>query len=86
MEEQKVVLDTRPGQQRAYLGADVRIVPGPKTFTIEVHKAVSGHLMVPISCFNKQPGRQPPQEHDKKLHLLQTTVGVQGDARGDPQV
>ena len=47
MERQNAVIDTRVQERKAYLGDDVRIVPGPKTRIIQMHQAESGHLMVP---------------------------------------
>ena len=75
MEANNVILDTRVQHRKMYLGSDVRIVPGPKTTTLQLYPAMSSHLMLPISEFHKI------HSHAERLHLIatqtHTTVGTQ---------
>ncbi len=51
MEAQDGIVDTRRTERKMYLGADARIVPGPKTKVLQLYPAESGHLMLPITNY-----------------------------------
>ena len=67
MQALDTVIDCRKGQQKVYMGPDVQIIPGPKTMVVPMHPAESGHLMVPISSFNKA------KQGTGTLHLHETS-------------
>ena len=48
------IMDCRTPEQKLYLGADTKIVPGPGTTTLQLYPAMSGHLMLPISRFDSK--------------------------------
>ena len=77
-ERQNAVVDTRVHERKVYLGDDVQIVPGPRTRIIQMQKAESGHLMVPITHFESQKtsrGSAKQQKyHPPQLHLHQSVV------------
>jgi len=45
------IVDNRIEHRKLYLGSDVVITPGPKTKTLQLYPAESGHLMLPITHF-----------------------------------
>ena len=51
MESQNGVVDTRRSERKMYLGADIQIIPGPKTKVLQLYPAESGHLMLPITHY-----------------------------------
>jgi hypothetical protein len=41
------------------MGADAVVMPGPRTTTLQMYPAISGHLMIPISEFEaKSAGKK----------------------------
>ena len=69
LEHNQGVMDCRTTERKLYLGPDVQVVPGPKTTTLQLYPAMSGHLMLPISCFDaKRKGNNPT------LHLHETST------------
>ena len=52
-----------------FLGSDCKIVPGPNTVVLDLHKAQSGHLMLPITEYNKKITKHA-------LNFLQTDPGL----------
>ena len=65
MEKNLTVLDVRPDQQLMYIGGDMKVTPGPNTTIIQMHKATSGHLMIPITKYDAQSSNQSLQFHQQ---------------------
>ena len=71
MEKLHAVVDTRIGERKLYLGPDISITPGPKTKVLQMYPAESGHLMLPITCYDEKTGtrsktvflQQQPSSH-----------------------
>ena len=79
MEQNQTTIDTRVGQQKMYLCSDVKIVPGPNAVVLDLHKAQSGHLMLPITEYNRKVTKHA-------LNFLQTDLGQgAGQAAGQPE-
>ena len=69
------VLDNR----KCFLGSDIKIVPGPNTVVLDLHKAQSGHLMLPITEYSRKITKHA-------LNFLQTDLGQgAGQAAGQPE-
>ncbi len=60
MEAQDGVIDTRRCERKMYLGADIQIIPGPKTKVLQLYPAESGHLMLPIAHYPNSAPRGGP--------------------------
>ena len=52
LERQHAIIDCRPGQRKLYLGANTRIDSTSATQILQLETAISGHLMLPVSCFS----------------------------------
>ena len=49
-----VVIDCRRSQRKVHIGKDTKITPARTTNTAQLHPAISGHLMVPLSHFGRR--------------------------------
>ena len=77
MEQLETVLDVRKEQRKMYTGPDIRIIPGPRTTVFQLYPAESGHLMLPITCFDKaNKQRQASKKHVQFLTETDSTATV----------
>ena len=63
METLGTVLDMRNNERKMYIGSDTKIVPGPNTTVLQLYKANSGHLMLPMTEYNSKTTKQTLQFH-----------------------
>ena len=61
LERLEAVVDCRRNQRKLYLGKDIDIKTTKATKVLQLYPAVSGHLMLPISHFDRLNKREPLQ-------------------------
>ena len=48
MKNENANLDMRTGERKLYVGGNPRIIPDEHTQVVQLEKAVSGHLLLPV--------------------------------------
>ena len=59
MQEKPTIIDTQESEFKMYLGPDCRIFPGPNTTFLQLHRATSRRLMLPVTGYQTQSTAGP---------------------------